>query len=560
MGRIVPVITLMGALALGGCLPTGELKTYATDAAKVGNDRAARVTQCMAAPEVTWLPPSATGGEKTTLMALRRLPEHGPVGPLEHLEHPIAPGRLPELPTTVKLSEGAKQTRDLLASHQARDGATVMSLTGRFDFGRHIELRSKLLSNIQPASISATPTNLFSELPTQTPLTLANVEEALKRVEALRPEASMQFEAADLFTRKIIEHDAYIALHGIYEKSATRPASRGTQAAFSVSASRVADLSSTINEAAMADAFSVAAEHHHILADLASMRSMLRSGPGATAEVQTSTRHRTLADGWNLAARYLGAYFRNGRFIDGRVSLPKLEDAVPEVKNLPKAVRDALEQEFAKVNALKLVPQDGGFITRFGVKHVIAPYSVELNFAALTPPPDQATAPRLLSLSTVDFSTIAADVTRVVLEALFDNWNGLPATDSATGALAEDGFSPLPKLSDLYQPNTTIRAASVGGQWSKVTTEDMNQMLKIANQAETTTGAIASQLVRGVNFLAINNEALAKVLETAISVPVRKGSELVTWCWFASRPVTAARGPDSLLHMPIASTPLKIER
>jgi hypothetical protein len=333
-------------------------------------------------------------------------------------------------------------------------------------------------------------------------------------------------------TDAIVAHRAFQELQRVHETARNAMANQDGQASFSFGASDLADLSKQINEAAMAEDFDVAAEHQDLAADLKLLSLHITGSSGLATEVE---QHRLKADAWRLAGRYLGAYFRNGRFIDGTVTVPKLAVLVPEISTLPTALRDRLEAEFVKVNSYRLSPQEGGFVTRLGVKHVIAPYGVELNLAAFAPAAAGQTAPRLFSVSSVDFSTIAADVTRIALEAAFDAINGLPTADGATGSAASDGYAPLPRLSDLYKAGEV--KDTKGRLWYKITGTEMSEMLKLANQGETATGAIASQVVRGVNFLAINNEALAKVLETAISLPVRKGAESVSWCWFASQEV-----------------------
>jgi len=41
---------------------------------------------------------------------------------------------------------------------------------------------------------------------------------------------------------------------------------------------------------------------------------------------------------------------------------------------------------------------------------------------------------------------------------------------------------------------------------------------------------VTGQVIRGIGWVSLNNEALAKLIETAAGVVVRKGAEKVAWC------------------------------
>lgn len=526
------VCVLAGALTLEACLPTGDLKTYATDAAKIGAVRAERVTECLKSPHSTWQPLASSSGSGSSMTTMSLVPTMDSTAAAA--QSPARPPRLSPIGADLDALAEAINGRSEGASTFST--ATIQRSTATLQTLPPLVFRSKLLAT------HATIVNTMATTEAAAPALPRRAQAAAELIAQIDPIAKRRLADGAERTNAILAHRTFQELQRVHEAARNATENQDGRVSFSFGASDLADLSRHINEAAMAEDFDAATEHQDLAADLKLLRLHIAGGAGLAAEI---AQHRLTADAWRLAGRYLGAYFRNGRFIDGTVTAPKLAVLVPEISTVPGTLRDRLEAEFAKVNSYRLSPQEGGFVTRLGVKHVIAPYGVELNLGAFAPAAAGQTAPRLFSVSSVDFATIAADVTRIALEAAFDAINGLPTADGATGSAASDGYAPLPRLSDLYKSGEVKDAK--GRLWYKITAAEMSEMLKLANQAETATGAIASQVVRGVNFLAINNEALAKVLETAISLPVRKGSESVSWCWFASQEVTSGSATASYM-------------
>ena len=133
-------------------------------------------------------------------------------------------------------------------------------------------------------------------------------------------------------------------------------------------------------------------------------------------------------------------------------------------------------------------------------------------------------ASRLISVTTqgagaagkIDLTAIGTDLARILLEAIFDAHEGLPAVDHATGR--ELGAAGLP----LFEPS----AASVS-------TADFNRMSEINQRSVIASGVILNRVIRGLGPFSLNNEPLEELIVTLITTSVKKAMAKATWCWYA---------------------------
>ena len=62
-----------------------------------------------------------------------------------------------------------------------------------------------------------------------------------------------------------------------------------------------------------------------------------------------------------------------------------------------------------------------------------------------------------------------------------------------------------------------------------------------AAAAESMVGGVSGKLIRGISWLSLNNEAIAKAIETALGVAARKATEKLSWCLYACTDPNARR-------------------
>jgi len=179
------------------------------------------------------------------------------------------------------------------------------------------------------------------------------------------------------------------------------------------------------------------------------------------------------------------------------------------------AVEKILQQLASKVSFGKV--SDEGFVTRGGTTFQIPTINISLD----------PTHPKLV-FPEIDYTAVGSDFVRVLLEAFFDGVHGIPAVDNATGVAISDQAAEhagLPKFSS-YEPRTP---------YERVTQDDFSNIDQVSNQTDAAASLITGEVLRGVGPVALNNEAIAKLIETFVGETVRKVTELSKWCWHASR-------------------------
>jgi hypothetical protein len=213
---------------------------------------------------------------------------------------------------------------------------------------------------------------------------------------------------------------------------------------------------------------------------------------------------------------YFRAYFRDGRFVQIQLNAQSLRNELkkrfPLLSGLPDSELDQTIKDLGASLSGSLFGNIGtlGFVTRGGLTFQFPVLTVGLD----------PTAKEAITLPKVDAVGTGADLIRVYLEAFFDAFNGLPAVSNATGCFkdgARDGCA-LP----VFDPKAGAVTATQFG--------DVNT---ISNQAEAAASDTFGRLVRGGGPIALNNEALARLLETLVGVTVRKAVEKGAWCWYA---------------------------
>jgi hypothetical protein len=222
--------------------------------------------------------------------------------------------------------------------------------------------------------------------------------------------------------------------------------------------------------------------------------------------------------------RYFEAYFRKGRFINAGLSI---DDAKKRIKqdlrnglnigddtSLPadqEKILDEASAAFVKLvcptapcNLLK-ADEDAAFVNRAGQK---------FGFPVVTFVVKPGSA-RGYELTKLDEVQVVGDLTRVFWEATFDaasEGSGLkmPADAKATGCQSKrlNSF-------DCIDPKNEAGQKGLGS------------LNLVADRTEGVAGFVAAQVVRGAYFLSLDNEALAKLFQTSISVSARKAAELV---------------------------------
>lgn len=220
---------------------------------------------------------------------------------------------------------------------------------------------------------------------------------------------------------------------------------------------------------------------------------------------------------------YFTAYFRGGQVFQSTLNitdltakiLKQVEDSLPSGSPLTTAQKEALKEDLKKkipeqlASACKDYTTGTGtclltkalgeesFVTRSGLSVQFAGISATVGKEGTT----------FISATYPSAAEIGPQITRVALEAVFDSLEPrLPAVATSTACKAH-------ALPCIGEKNTA----------------GVNKMDGYGNQVEAVVTSAAGKIIRGVNIVALNNEAIAKSLETFAGVLGRKWFEKATW-------------------------------
>ena len=199
----------------------------------------------------------------------------------------------------------------------------------------------------------------------------------------------------------------------------------------------------------------------------------------------------------------------------------------PDDPTVAKAL-DKLSPQIQKI-ANKIADKSPGFISRDGTAY---------NFPGAT---NQCAAP-----THIDHSQIEADVIRIILESLRDTYAPLPVLANSTAATIE-GADTLDFGPDHSVPLTVgwhINHSDPGSLLQFTLTADQFQDIAAkARSAEASVAGAVGKAIRGGSWGSLNNEAVARSIETAAGVLARHTAERAEWCVQAQRSKVPATQP-----------------
>ena len=248
-----------------------------------------------------------------------------------------------------------------------------------------------------------------------------------------------------------------------------------------------------------------------IKAELAKRRNDFKARVTADSQALKTDSAQAL----KLETEYLTAYFKKGsaqrvqdpaeqtELRQQAASLLKLKTDDPRVDK----VLDLVSKQLARSTG-KLAPKSAGFVSRDGSQY---------GFPGILEPGSHAS---------IDHSQINADILRVALEAVRDHYAPLPVLPNTTAAphlkdyVVEFG-KPLRWVYDRH----TGHSATV-----TIDEEDFQEIEAHARKAEASVAGAVGKAIRGGSWGALNNEAVAKLVETAAGVVARHVSERAQWC------------------------------
>ena len=221
---------------------------------------------------------------------------------------------------------------------------------------------------------------------------------------------------------------------------------------------------------------------------------------------------------------YFGEYFRHGHFLT--VSLSSTEakkvlrqqilaglslkegDLSDDQRKMVDSTVDGLLKQVCNDAKCMLLDEsgEGSFVNRAGQKFAFPTVAVSIV-------PGSRNGVEATKLDEIQ---VVGDLTRILLEASFDAimWKAhlAPlASSKSTACVALRGDKPFTCVADA----------------DDAMQKELARLNLVADRTEGVAGSVAAKVVRGGWVASLNNEAVAKFLQTTISVSLRKGAEIV---------------------------------
>jgi hypothetical protein len=184
---------------------------------------------------------------------------------------------------------------------------------------------------------------------------------------------------------------------------------------------------------------------------------------------------------------------------------------------------DLIDSKLTKIS-VKEVAKSQGFIARDGSQFSFPGIGIEDSHVV------------------VDHNQVGADIVRILLEAVRDTYAPLPVVASST-ALATHSASPLKAYAlDFDKADTATiewqfdRHHAENKEKITLTKAEFEKLEANARKAEAFVATTVGKVIRGGSWGALNNEAVAKLVETLAGVVARHSAERAQWCAQAQIP------------------------
>ena len=234
----------------------------------------------------------------------------------------------------------------------------------------------------------------------------------------------------------------------------------------------------------------------------------------------------SLVEELSYTKAYFKAYFRHGKFIQGKIKVSELynklkaklkseaqfltDDQITEMadglfkkltgKEYAKACTSGSSCEIAFAGKLEATQ----FVTRAGV---------EYGFPHITVSVDPL-AEKEISVTEIDWNKVGAEVAKVYIEAVGDKLIGLPADPRSTAC----------KIN-----STLCYSEKTGG----ISADDFASVGEHADKVDTLVSNAVGKAIRGGGWISLNNEAIASIIESAVGTAAKKVAEKVAYCTYS---------------------------
>lgn len=234
---------------------------------------------------------------------------------------------------------------------------------------------------------------------------------------------------------------------------------------------------------------------------------------------------------------YFKAYFRHGKLIKGTLKVSDLIEKIEKkIKDEAEFLSDEQRAKIIKTLFKKLTgkeydtvcPEDTEgkpceveiavfgkleetqFVTRAGVEYGFPHITVSID----------PLAEKKVSVTELDWNKIGAEVAKVYVEAIGDKITQLPADPRSTACTSG--------LNKCY----TVEEDEKGEEVKVLEAEKFAAVNEHADKIDTLVSNAVGKAIRGASLAALNNEAIASIIESTIGTIMKKVAEKVAYCTY----------------------------
>jgi hypothetical protein len=255
---------------------------------------------------------------------------------------------------------------------------------------------------------------------------------------------------------------------------------------------------------------------------------------------------------------YFKAYFRQGKFIQGKL---KVSELYTMLKNKIREEAQFLTDDLVTDAANKLFKLLSGkeyanacpdgkqecsivFWGKLEAAQFVTRAGVEYGFPNITVSVDPF-AEKKMSVEKIDWNKVGAEIVKVYIEAVGDALIRLPADPRSTACKMNEDlcFSKKDPKESPWKCEKPIERIPAGC----ITDEEFSSVAEYSNKVDTLFSSIVGKAIRGGWWMSLNNEAVARFIESAVGTASKKFAEKVAYCIYSCKDPKKPDAPKSEL-------------
>jgi hypothetical protein len=246
----------------------------------------------------------------------------------------------------------------------------------------------------------------------------------------------------------------------------------------------------------------------------------------------------SLASQANYLKEYFRAYFRHGEFIQGKIEVSKLYDRIKNKireeapylseKQIESIANDLFKKITGKNYASACKKEEGErekeqeeelidckikFAGKLNSAQFISRSGAVYGFPHITVTIDPLSDDKV-EITEIDWNVIGSKVVKVFIEAIGDQYIGIPADPRSTACKIDP--------STCFKENVP--------QFGNISADDFSKVNAHADIVDALVSGVVGKTIRGAGWISLNNEALASMIESLIGTIAKKAAEKVAYC------------------------------